>query len=137
MCFSASASAAVSFSTTSAIRISSERNIQKPSSEIPTASTRLIWAWVLRMAPRSCSVQAKISSGTTATSAKIMEAACSRPCCLLLASSAIRTPLPRRSSDRGREAGKDFQRRAGWCPTDPSYFSSSSAGKYAASQARI
>src|SRR5262249_12584343 len=39
----------------------------------------------LRMAPSVCSVYAKISSGTTATSAKITEAACWSPCCLLLA----------------------------------------------------
>ena len=75
--------------TTSAIRPSSERNIQKPSSAIASASARLNWACVLRMAPMLCSVQAKIRSGTTAASAKIIDAACCKPCCLVFASSAI------------------------------------------------
>ena len=64
--------------TTSAIRLSIERNIQKPSRPTRSARPRLSCACVLRMAPSSCRVQAKMSSGTTATSAKMTDAAC---CC--------------------------------------------------------
>src|SRR6185436_6926007 len=110
----ACSTAAVRAWTTSAVRRRYERNIQKPRRATPSARLRLTCACVLRMTPRAFRGQAKISSGTTATSEKMTEAACCRPCCFVLASSAI-DPLPCRYSDRGPAPTKDFQRRDGWC----------------------